>query len=72
MITRRRRNIWQYRRKQKEEGADPSLVTPELSDNINEDVARLRKGGYGVDDDTDPSLENIPTPAAKDDKVTYH
>ena len=55
-----------------EEGADPSLVTPELSDNMNEDVARLRKEVYGEDDDNDPSPENIPTPAAKDDKVTYH
>ena len=30
-----------------EEGADPSLVTPKLSDNTNEDVTRLRKEGYG-------------------------
>ena len=25
-----------------------------------------------VDDDNDPSTENIPTSAAKDDEVTYH
>ena len=55
-----------------EEGVDPSLVTPELSDDMNEDVARMRKEGYGVDDDNDPAPENITTPAAKDDEVTYH
>ena len=55
-----------------EEGADPSLVTQELSDNTNEDVARFKKEGNGVDDDNNPAPENIPTPAAKDDKVTYH
>ena len=44
-----------------EEGADTQLVTPELSDNTNKDVARLRKEGYGVDDDNDPAPENIPT-----------
>ena len=38
-----------------EEGADPSLVIPELSDNTNEDVARLRKDVYGVDDNNSPS-----------------
>ena len=48
------------------------LVTPELSDNTNEGVARLRKEGYGVDDDKDPSPVNIPTPATKYDEVTYH
>ena len=32
----------------------------------------MRKEGYGVDDDNDPAPENIPTPAAKDDKVKYH
>ena len=58
--------------KNKEEGADPLLVTPELSDNTNKDVARLSKEGYGVDKDNDPAPENIPTPVAKDDKVTYH
>ena len=55
-----------------EEGADPSLVTPELSDNTNEDVVRLRREGYKVDNDNDPAPENIPTPAAKDDKFMYH
>ena len=55
-----------------EEGADPSLVTPELSDNTNEDVARLRKDGYRVDDSNDPALENIPTSAARNDEVTHH
>ena len=55
-----------------EEGADTSLVTPELSDNTNEDVVILRKEGYVVDDDNDPAPENIPTPAAKDDKIMYH
>ena len=55
-----------------EEVADTSLVTSALSDNMNEDVARLRKEGYGVDNDNKPAPENIPTPAAKDDKVTYH
>ena len=45
---------------------DLSLVTPELSDNTNEDVERLRKEGYGADNDNDPASENIPTPAAKD------
>ena len=41
-----------------EEGADPSLVTPELPDNTNKDVAILRKEGYRVDDDnnTDPKI----------------
>ena len=53
-----------------EEGADPLLVTPELSDNRNEDVTRMRKAGDGVDNG--PVPENIPTPAAKDDEVTYH
>ena len=48
------------------------LVTPELSDNTNQDVVRLRKEEYGVDNDNDPAPENIPTPAAKDDEVTYH
>ena len=51
---------------------DPLLVTPELSDNTNEDVAILRKGGYGVDEDNDPAPKNIPTPAVKDDEVTHH
>ena len=55
-----------------EEGADPSLVTLELSDNTNQDVTRLMKEGYGVDDDNDPAPENTPTTAGKDDKVTYH
>ena len=55
-----------------EEGADTSLVTPELSENTHEDVARLRKDGYVVDDDNDPAPENIPTPAAKDDNFMYH
>ena len=54
------------------EGADPLLVTPELSDNTNKDVAISRKEGYGVDNGNDPAPENIPTSAAKDDKVTYH
>ena len=48
------------------------LVTPELSDNTNKDVARLRKEGYGVDDDNDPAPENIPTPAEKDEEIKYH
>ena len=56
----------------KEEGADPSLITPELSDNTKEGIVRLRKEGYRVDDYNDPAPENIPTPAAKDDEVTYH
>ena len=55
-----------------EEELDPSLVTTELSENTNEDVARLRKDGYGVDNNNDPAPENIPTPSAKDDEVTYH
>ena len=55
-----------------EEGADPSLVTQELSDNTNKDVARLRNEGYRVDDDNDPAPENIPTHAAKEEEVTYH
>ena len=55
-----------------EEGADPLLVTPELSDNMNEDIARLRKEEYKVDNDNYPSTENVPTSAAKDDEVTYH
>ena len=37
---------------------------------MNEDVTRMRKDGYGVDNG--PVPENIPTPAAKDDEVTYH
>ena len=48
------------------------MVTPELSDNTNEDVSRLRNEGYRVDDYKNPAPENIPTPAAKDDEVTYH
>ena len=48
------------------------LVTPEMLDNMNKDVVRFRKEGYGVDDDKDPAPENIPTPAAKDDDVKYH
>ena len=55
-----------------EEVGNTSLVTPELSYNMNEDVARLRKEGYGVYDDNNPGPENIPTPAAKDYKVVYH
>ena len=55
-----------------EEGSDISLVTPELSDNTNEGFARLRKEGYGVEDDNEPAPENTPTPAEKDYKVTYH
>ena len=55
-----------------EEGDYTSLVTPELSDNMNDDVARLRKEEYRVDDDNDPAPENISTPAAKDDEVTYY
>ena len=55
-----------------EKGADPLLVTPELSDNTNKYVAILRKEGYGVDNDNDPAPENTPTPVAKYDKVTYH
>ena len=55
-----------------EEVADPLLFTPELSDNTNKDVARLRKEGYGVDENNGPASENIPTPDAKDNKVTYH
>ena len=55
-----------------EEGADPSLVTPELLDNTKEDVAIFRKERYRVDNNNDPAPENIPTPAAKDDKVMYH
>ena len=51
---------------------DLLLITPELSDNTNKDVAILRKEGYRVDEDNGPAPENIPTPAAKDDKVTYH
>ena len=39
---------------------------------MNDDVARLRKEGYGVDNDNDPAPENIPTPAAKDDEDKYH
>ena len=58
--------------KNEEEGADPLLVTPELSDNTNEDVARLRKDEYRVHDDNFPAPENIPTPAANDYEVTYH
>ena len=48
------------------------LVTPELPDNTNKDVAILRKEGYGVDDDNDPAPKNVPTPDAKDDEVMYH
>ena len=55
-----------------EEGADPLLVTPELSDNTNKDVTISRKEGYGVDNGNDPAPENIPTPAAKNEEVTYH
>ena len=58
--------------KKKETGVDPSLVTPELPDNTNEDIARFRKEGSGVDNNNDPLPENIPTRAAKDDEVTYH
>ena len=43
-----------------------------MSDNTNKDVARMRKDGYGVDYDNDPDPKNIPTPAAKDEEVTYH
>ena len=55
-----------------EEEADPSLVTPKLSDNKNKYVTRLSKEGYRVDNNNDPAPENIPTPAAKDDEVMYH
>ena len=55
-----------------EEGADHSLVTPELSGNTNKDVAILRKEGYRVDDNNEPAPETITTPAAKYDEVTYH
>ena len=58
--------------KNEEEGSDPSLVTPELSDNTNKNVARLRKEVYRVDDDNYSPPENIPTPAAKYYKITYH
>ena len=43
-----------------EEGADPLLVTPELSDNMNKDVAISRKEGYGVDNGNDPAPEISP------------
>ena len=39
---------------------------------MNKDVAILRKEGYRVDDDNNPAPENIPTPASKNDEVTYH
>ena len=55
-----------------EERADPFLVKPELLDNTNEDVAILRKKGYGGDDHSDPASINIPIPASKYDKVKYH
>ena len=58
--------------KNKKKVADTSLVTLELSDNTNEDVARLRKDGYGVDNNNDPAPENITTPAAKYKRVTYN
>ena len=48
------------------------LVTQELSANTIKDFEKFRKEGYGVDDDNEPYPENTPTPAAKDDKVTYH
>ena len=32
----------------------------------------MSKEGYRVDNNNDPAPENIPTPAAKDDKVMYH
>ena len=54
------------------ENEEPSLFTLEMSDNTNEDVKILRKEGYGVYGNNDPAPENIPTHAAKDDKVTYN
>ena len=55
-----------------EKGAEPSMVTPHLSYNRNEGVARLREEVYGVGGNNDPAPENIPTLATKDDKVRCH
>ena len=41
-----------------EEGENTSLVTLELSDNTNKDVVKLRKEGYGVENNNDPDPEN--------------
>ena len=40
------------------------LVTLELSDNTNKDVAILRKEECGVEDNNNPAPKNIPTPDA--------
>ena len=44
-----------------------NVVVPKLTDNSNEDIARLRAEGYGVDDDNDPAPENIPTVVPSND-----
>ena len=38
-----------------------NVPVSELTDNSNEDIARLRTEGYGVDDDNESALDNIPT-----------
>ena len=38
-----------------------NVPVPELTDDKNEDIVRLRAEGYGVDDDNEPAPENIPT-----------
>ena len=45
-----------------------NVAVPKLTDNSNEDIARLRAEGYGVDDENEPSPENIPTAGPSNDR----
>ena len=45
-----------------------NVAVPKLTDNSNEDIARLRAEGYGVDDDNKPAPENIPIAGPSNDR----
>ena len=45
-----------------------NVAVPKLTDNSNEDIARLRAEGYGVDDDNEPVPENVATAGPSNDQ----
>ena len=50
-----------------DEGLDPIPIVPTMTGDLCEDIAHLRIEGFEVDDDNDPTEENLPssTPAAE-------
>jgi len=55
-----------------DEGLDAMEVVPRLTGDVTEDITRLRLEGFKVDNDNEPTVENIPDPKQNNQQNNYN